>query len=431
MFWNWCKTKGPEPATEPISEPKPVIIEVKSKKEIEKEQLIKHLLECPNDLFEPYYRYCRYLDEDDRTLLEVALERKMLTESDLCELGSQVNLDWFKISEIIPLSQKTLTAYSADVNWRVISYRFMHERNFEFILTFAKFIKWDSVQKVNLYDNQIEFLVFVENSIPLDFAVRKKMLTSSHIQVHMDRIIDEVFPEFCRSYKAEFIDSIPHSEKYELALCTHADAYVHRCITDSYVPRTYLKPIINRFGSIGSRDWCAFLIACQPDEAFVREHIVQAASGYVSNETWKVLSGKCINVLSEPWRMIRSNKYKVQLSSEFIEEFSEHLAWQYLMRDRKFDIETVRAHIRDEGCPEVISRYQCLTPDFIDEFAHILDWYYLCENHDLPEWLMEKHVNKLNWGQVSWYQKMSKEFIEKFKARLNESKLRLNSKLRS
>lgn len=126
--------------------------------------------------------------------------------------------------------------------------------------------------------------------------------------------------------------------------------------------------------------------------------------------------------------MIRNERYRIRLSDEFIREYSPHLVWKYLIRDRTFDIDTLRSHINDEGCPEVISRYQrlTLTPEFIDEYAHVLDWYYLCENHELPEWLMEKHSKKLNWGQVSWYQNMSKEFVEKYKDRLNEYKFRLN-----
>lgn len=296
MCWNWLQTKDLEP--EPISEPKP-IIKVKSKKELEKEQLIKHLIECPRDLFKPPYTYVyyRYFEEveEDMTLLEVAIAKEILSESDLCELDSQVVLDWFKISEIISLSQKTVAAHFYEVNWNAISFRFMHTRNFDFILTFSKYISWENVQKVNLYDNQIEFLVFVEEVIPLEFALRKNMLTASHIQNHIDRIIVEAFPEFCKSYKAEFLDSIPYSAAYEEAICNHADAYMNRCLRDTYVPKTYVKPLIE-YTSLRSGDWCSFLIACQPDEAFVRDHIV---SRHVTNETWAVLSGKETEVLGK------------------------------------------------------------------------------------------------------------------------------------
>jgi hypothetical protein len=49
---------------------------------------------------------------------------------------------------------------------------------------------------------------------------------------------------------------------------------------------------------------------------------------------------------------------------------------------------------------EVICQYQTLEPGFIDDHDEFVDWYIVCQYQILlPEWLMRKHVDKLNWGR--------------------------------
>jgi hypothetical protein len=389
-----------------------------------REQLVAYLLERPNAMFDTVSIFEGEYEDgspywEQSTILELAFRNRTLSERVLCDLAREVDLDWYRISVIIPLSVKLLGVCFADVDWWSVSRRLRgKEEDFDLILLFSKNIRWESVCQLSLPSNQVEFLVFVEEAIPLGFALERNLLTEAHVRQYMDRIIDEAFPEFCKSYKAGFIDSIVTMPRYEDALCANADTYVNRCIKDGYVPCNYVEPLFHST-SIGSGDWCLFLVECQPNESFVRNNVLCASRIGIrpSDETRAVLSGKATKGIPGPYNMVQYDTYKVDFSQEFIEAHSDTLVWEYLMRRYTFDIDTIRLHIH-EVSPETICRYQRLTPEFIDAFAHHMDWYYLCENHDLPSWLMERHADKLNWRQVWLHQTMSEDFKDKYRDKL-------------
>ena len=48
------------------------------------------------------------------------------------------------------------------------------------------------------------------------------------------------------------------------------------------------------------------------------------------------------------------------------------------------------------------------------------------QRQDLPEWLLRKHAARLNWGQVSEYQVISREFAADYSNLLNPVRLARN-----
>ena len=64
------------------------------------------------------------------------------------------------------------------------------------------------------------------------------------------------------------------------------------------------------------------------------------------------------------------------------------------------------------GC---ISQFQKLSEEFILEFKYKVDWFYISKFQKLSEEFIRKLQNKVNWGCISAYQKLSKNFIQELK----------------
>ena len=61
-----------------------------------------------------------------------------------------------------------------------------------------------------------------------------------------------------------------------------------------------------------------------------------------------------------------------------------------------------------------ISMYQKLSEEFIEKFQDKVNWHHISANQNLSENFIEKFQDKVTWFHIGMYQKLSEKFIEKF-----------------
>jgi len=62
-----------------------------------------------------------------------------------------------------------------------------------------------------------------------------------------------------------------------------------------------------------------------------------------------------------------------------------------------------------------ISCYQKLSEDFIQEFKDKVDWEYISCYQILSEDFIREFINRIHWDGISYYQQLSEEFVQEFK----------------
>ena len=62
-----------------------------------------------------------------------------------------------------------------------------------------------------------------------------------------------------------------------------------------------------------------------------------------------------------------------------------------------------------------ISEYQTLSEEFIEKYSDKVNWDDISEYQKLSEDFIEKHSDKVDWFCISRYQKLSEKFIKKYK----------------
>ncbi len=80
-------------------------------------------------------------------------------------------------------------------------------------------------------------------------------------------------------------------------------------------------------------------------------------------------------------------------------------------------------------CWCIISAHQKLSEDFIKKYKNNVDWFLICKHQRLSEDFISKHTGKVNWNNVSRYQTLSENFIKKYMKRLNISKILIHNEL--
>lgn len=424
-----------------------------------KEKLIKQLQENPNFLFQKIQtyesRYVNYVDhvndvdnyfgnhcdcmccnEESLTVLDIVKQNKTLNEKDFLEIAG---IDWYTLSGKMQLSNDILMKLqSSNVNldWKEISESFIYLKDYDFFSKFHMYIHWEKCRDMgssNFYITNKEAydLTFTKQIIPFTHAVRLKMLDEDDIIANQHLLFDSLYENLFNmlryfSYGAKVVDRLEDNDDKTIEKTLESTSDIHKkffdsCLDKRFLPRRYARVLINGIMKYNTCTWRDFFEKCQPDENYIEEHVI-------SREGILVLLGmysKVIDLISG-----RDGIYKVCLSNTFIEKYKESLNWKYLFRNHKFDEDTIRHRICSETVSEVC-RYATLTPSFIEELSKRcdefeLDWYELCEHQNLPEWLMRKYVDKLNWGQVSSYQSISKKFYDDYKHMLNEEKLKKN-----
>ena len=76
-----------------------------------------------------------------------------------------------------------------------------------------------------------------------------------------------------------------------------------------------------------------------------------------------------------------------------------------------------------------ISQYQTLSEEFIEKFQNKVDWYWISHYQILSEEFIEKFQDKVDWWNISYSQTLSEEFIEKFQHKVNWYHLSYNQNI--
>ncbi len=76
-----------------------------------------------------------------------------------------------------------------------------------------------------------------------------------------------------------------------------------------------------------------------------------------------------------------------------------------------------------------ISIYQKLSEDFIERHKNNFNWHYISIYQKLSEVFIEKHSDKVNWHYISRYQKLSEDFIERHADKVNWNYISIYQKL--
>ena len=66
-----------------------------------------------------------------------------------------------------------------------------------------------------------------------------------------------------------------------------------------------------------------------------------------------------------------------------------------------------------------ISMYQKLSEQFIEKYSDKFSWFYISKFQKLSEEFIKKYDNKVIWYNISKYQRLSSEFIKKFNIYIN------------
>ena len=355
-------------------------------------------------------------DVVNETFLDLLIQYKTIREQDIVDM---IDLDWFKLSPLLPLSMSTLEKYSEKVDWAGISASHLYNKTETFIRMWSKRLDWRCMTKVNIDSKLLARLVFEEAIIPLEYGL--KHLKSRDALKYIDRVLDmsngspDVIMAFIERHGIACIDdgSIDNDEifrdfKAALIWESNSQKFANMCCFQKYIPQSaFLKNVLKLAYADGN--WTAFLKRCKPDVDFIVEHIINEKT---TSETWACIADR-------------------KLSEDFISTYWSKMDPMIVMRHNQLESETLRAIFKtcSDAVLEESSKSARLSPEIIDEFAEQLDWYHLCEHQVLPEWLMNKYIEKLNWGQVSWYQKMSSEFIVAHLRFLNPIKLAANKTL--
>lgn len=337
----------------------------------------------------------------DLYFIDLMIQYKSFKESDLVNLPK---LDWRKLSTHLPLSISTLTKYTDKVDWEFISTSYLYEKNDEFIRKFHKHVNMKTIYNLKLTDDEALKLAFGDRILPFHTlrSIQKYILLPKVKETdnaeYIGRSIDNT-TSFIRWFGAKETE-----ETFLNTSLIDPKAFAERCCEDNYVPKTKSFIDILKKGV----NWSTFLLCCKPDIEFIEAHIVPGAS----KDTWHFIS-------AHP-----------HLTTDFIEKYAKHLDMRKVAQHYQFDTQTLKKILGDWKTEYgSLSVYTKLTPEFINEHADKLDWYNLCEHQTLPEWLLNKYKDRLNWGQISLYQSLSPQFIKENRNMLNEIKLQQNKKI--
>jgi len=424
MSWDWFNNPDAIKEILPIK-PK---IKCKNYHNISKDKVLvkKEILENPEVIFKVVDSEsncmcggtCGCCEYDDVLFIDLIIRAKSFNEADILDLLNNVTLDMYKLCKYVPFSINTLKKYEDKVDWKLISYDYKYNKNIDFINNFHDKLDWERIDNFyKLSSNDIEQCVFIDKYVPIKIAISKHILNSYHIKKYVD-----VIAPYCNYLIGNYVYDVKILEELDDSIISpflikHVEKYTNRCIEIGFLTKKYVK-IISLSDRIRQQgDWSNFIIKCKPDEAFLLEHVVNKEQNppHLSKETWNAISETC------------------KLSNEFISDYSNYLNWNILVKKSNCNLSFIEAHIKDLDA-FTISTFQKLTPEFIEfcieNYPEKLDWYYLCEFQDLPEDLMRRNIDKLNWGQVSWYQMMSKNFLNEHDKMINKVKLNYNTKLK-
>lgn len=354
-----------------------------------KERAIEFLTMHPKKMF----KIVEY--DEDVTFFDLLVEHKTLTEKDLLTIEG---LDWKLISQNAPLSKACLRCHKYDVDWEYISkdWCMRYVKDVDFIMEFYDSIVWSKVKKIHVSSKDAVNLI-VNGVLPFEVAVKTKCLNIVDIVGFVHMINNDICKDLIEKYSIHEVESID-SDLSE-SVNAHANLFVRQAWYQKYLPCKYTDVYKHVNDGV---NWTMFFKECKPNEEYIERYVIE----YISIEGWQYLS-----------------KGDIFLSKEFAYKHIEKMYIDFVIKWLPLDLDTM---LKLKVKAEYIYKYAQLSAKYIDEHAYEVDWYLVCEHQSLPEWLMRKHVEKLCWGQVSLYQKLSPEFISDFAHLVNHVKLEQN-----
>ena len=288
---------------------------------------------------------CGNCEFDDITFFELVIREKSVTEDDLLQVAKQVDIDWFKISSHVPLSNEALALYKDKVDWKSVSSSWMYKKDAEFVERFWEYMDWSKTNCVDLDEKQVESLVFQRKLVPISFAISKKLLTDMHVKEYLSLVLQEC-NGLLKHYGSKFVESLDDETgmiKDKVLQC--ANKFTDSCIAMRYTPKKYghvVKFCLDKAGKHGLHTWWDFLNSCRPNEAFIETYVVDSADA----ETWSFLS-----------------KGKIPLSDGFVSKYFELLNLHELLLWKQFDVKQLPL---EKIQLSVLCKYQKLTPEFVE-----------------------------------------------------------------
>lgn len=349
------------------------------------------------------------------------VSRGTVNEAFLLELDNETPgcIDWARASQQMHLSKKTLRSKQDHVDWKNISSSGLYRINARFIELFHKKLDWSS-RGLCLYlsREELEDLVFVKRLVPIEKAMNGRYLSAEQIMAHQAELVPHLH-SLLLCYGPSTVETLDIASLE--AMDGLAVPFFKECTNRSrpYVPRR-LAPLLQR---AVTRDpeacaWEDFIVECQPTEGYLLEN------ADLRSFTPKTYATLCTRGL-----------YKPDLSEGFLRKHAGYLNWASLMTKQPLPRDLMLSHLHPRGdlskiskdAARAISIYQRLDADLIDKYADVFDWFEVCEHQELPEWILRKHLHRLNWGQVSLYQKITPAFLADYRNNINMEKLSKNA----
>lgn len=106
------------------------------------------------------------------------------------------------------------------------------------------------------------------------------------------------------------------------------------------------------------------------------------------------------------------NSERENLSMEFIETFKDQVSWRIVTRYCNLSEDFMRKYADLVDWVEA-SSYKTLSPEFIEEFKDKFDWSDLSQHCELSKEQLLKYVDRIDWDRAPTYQKkIDEEVIE-------------------
>jgi len=116
-----------------------------------------------------------------------------------------------------------------------------------------------------------------------------------------------------------------------------------------------------------------------------------------------------------------ANRYDIPIQKTKSGQFTEEFIKSFEDKGPKL--------IWEESFWECVSWHTMnLSEEFIRKYHHKMNWWNLSKFQKLPENLIEEFQNEVDWDNISMYQKLSREFIKKYIHKLNINLLVENKK---
>lgn len=108
------------------------------------------------------------------------------------------------------------------------------------------------------------------------------------------------------------------------------------------------------------------------------------------------------------------------MTEEILDRWNNYFDRSALSRYQKFTTSLIIKYHKKLNWKN-ISRFQRLEPECIDRFCEKLDWEIMSKYQRFTELIMRKHYKRLNWISVGQYQNLSMSFIYEFYSYLDQS----------